>query len=539
MLNSIRRNLRSIKTNRSGNAALLVALGLPALMGSSGLAVDVAQWYMWQRELQFAADQAALAGAWARSNTATQSSYVTRANQEFQSNLAATETGSGTPTASVSLDNYQTGTNNAVLVTASVTKSLPFTTFITGQATTVSVSAKATFSMTGTYNSCILSVNPTENRSAIFGNAITGGSDCGVGALSTGTQAIVETGDSEVALGDIISGGGIEETFSNNGTIHENVAGLSDPYGALETPSASGFPAYTYECPTATSGSTIWTADRTVRTIVTYLYKRGNVASSATPIVLSPGMDGYLAPSDETVGPTNTVFTTAPTEGELTFGPVTGSYTLVAGTGTGRIWRAPVTTIIRTIGTVTGPIVTGASDGVARPLPGVYTNISINCPTVFSSGIYFISGSFDFGQNYPVTGSDVMFVFTGSSGDIRINATSQVTLSGISKATLMGSPYNYSDAIAGKMENMLFFDKDNSSTFNINGGANLDFNGIVYMPAREVLVNGNMSSGSRCIMLVSDTFTITGSANLTNFCSPSDDGGMVIGERPATVRLVA
>jgi hypothetical protein len=48
-----------------------------------------------------------------------------------------------------------------------------------------------------------------------------------------------------------------------------------------------------------------------------------------------------------------------------------------------------------------------------------------------------------------------------------------------------------------------------------------------------------MSQGSRCIMLVADTFWITGSANLTNFCPPTGDGGFEIGNRPASVRLVA
>ena len=63
MFDSIRRTAQRLKASKSGNAALLVALGLPVLIGSSGLAVDVSQWYMWKQELQFAADQAALAGA--------------------------------------------------------------------------------------------------------------------------------------------------------------------------------------------------------------------------------------------------------------------------------------------------------------------------------------------------------------------------------------------------------------------------------------------------------------------------------------------
>lgn len=74
----------------SGNAAIILGLSLPALMGGAGLSVDAAQWYLWQRELQFAADQAALAGAWARGNGDTGTAYVTRAEQEFSDNLLIT-----------------------------------------------------------------------------------------------------------------------------------------------------------------------------------------------------------------------------------------------------------------------------------------------------------------------------------------------------------------------------------------------------------------------------------------------------------------
>jgi Flp pilus assembly protein TadG len=536
MLGSIRRRLSTLKQSTSGNATLLVAIGMPALMGASGLAVDVSQWYMWERELQFSADQAALAGAWARSSTSTRDTYVTRARQEFAANLAATNGDTTTP--AVILGDYNGGSNNAVQVTASATKTLPFSSFITGRGATVSVSAKATFSISSTYNACILSVNPTENRSAIFGNAITGGSDCGVGALSTGTQAIVETGDSEVALGDIISSGGVEETFSNNGTIHENIDGLSDPYAELTAPSSSGRPSYEFACPSASDGTTIWTANRTVLSQISYVYKKGNPLSSAIPWTLTSGQDGYLAPDDDTDGPTSTTYTAAPTEGTSVVGPLTGAYTHVAGNGSNRIWRAQVATTTTTIGPVLGPITTGASDGIARPLPGIYTDIDITCDTVFSSGVYFVSGTLDFGNNRTVTGSDVMFVMTGASGDIRINSNSIVSMSGISASTLE-TRYSVSASNAAKMKNMLFFDKENTTDFDVNGGANIDLNGILYMPAREVIINGNMSTGTRCIMLVADTFHITGSANLTNFCNPDGGGGIQIGERPATVRLVA
>jgi len=536
MLSKIRRTIASLQSNTSGNAALLVAIGMPALMGSSGLAVDVAQWYMWKQELQYAVDQAALGGAWARSSTASRDTYVARARQALPVHPA---TAPGAPTTpSVTLGNYNGGSNNAVLVTASATRSLPFSSMITGRATTVSVSARATFSVAATYNACILAVNPVENRSAVFGNAITGGSNCGVGALSVSDQAIFETGDSEVALGDIISAGGVEDSFSNNGTIHEYVSGLSDPYAGLTTPSSAGSPSRTYSCPTASSGTTTWTADRTVRTVTTYLYKRGNPVASATVITRTSSDPGYMAPSDITSGPTNETLSSAPTAGTTTVGPTTGSYSNVAGSGTNRIWRAAVTTTTTTISNVVGPTTTGASDGIARPLPGIYSSISINCPTEFQSGIYFISGNIDFGNNRTVTGSDVMFVMTGSSGNVRINSQSDVTLTGISASTLQNT-YGYSASDANKWKNMLFFDKNNTSDFDINGTADIDFNGILYMPSGEVNINGRKTPRGRCIMVMSDTFWITGSANLTNFCAPDGGAGMQIGDQTATVRLIA
>ncbi len=90
MLSAIRRTLRDLQSSTSGNATLLVALGMPVLIGSSGLAVDTSQWYMWKRELQNAADQAALAGAWAKSSATSSSNYANRAAQEFNANVATT-----------------------------------------------------------------------------------------------------------------------------------------------------------------------------------------------------------------------------------------------------------------------------------------------------------------------------------------------------------------------------------------------------------------------------------------------------------------
>jgi len=132
MLCKIRRAISGLMANTSGNATLLVALGMPVLIGGSGLAVDTAQWYMWKREIQNAADQAALAGAWARSSDSSRSPYITRARQEFSANVAATSSIDTTPT--VALANWNGGSQNSVTVTVQAAKRLPFSSFLSHRA---------------------------------------------------------------------------------------------------------------------------------------------------------------------------------------------------------------------------------------------------------------------------------------------------------------------------------------------------------------------------------------------------------------------
>lgn len=157
MLGSISRVFNGLKESNSGNATLLVALGLPALIGGSGLAVDTAQWYMWKRELQYAVDQAALAGAWARTQSATRDSFATRAKREYDTNLAATKDIATTPT--ISLANWAGGSNNSVVVSAQASRPLPFSSMITGEAATVHVYAQAAYTEGASFTSCLLATD--------------------------------------------------------------------------------------------------------------------------------------------------------------------------------------------------------------------------------------------------------------------------------------------------------------------------------------------------------------------------------------------
>jgi uncharacterized membrane protein len=53
--------LRNLRADNRGVSAIITALSLTALMGFAGLAADVAMWQINKRNMQGAADQAALA----------------------------------------------------------------------------------------------------------------------------------------------------------------------------------------------------------------------------------------------------------------------------------------------------------------------------------------------------------------------------------------------------------------------------------------------------------------------------------------------
>ena len=55
---------RKLLKDRRGNALVIAGAALPLIVGAAGLANDTIQWTLWKRQLQRAADSAALAGVY-------------------------------------------------------------------------------------------------------------------------------------------------------------------------------------------------------------------------------------------------------------------------------------------------------------------------------------------------------------------------------------------------------------------------------------------------------------------------------------------
>jgi Flp pilus assembly protein TadG len=224
--------LSALRENRSGNAMMLTALAMPVLVGATGYGVDTAQWYMWKRELQHSVDQAAIGGAYARAYGAT-GNYQTRALQEFNANQALTADFTATP--SISLTNYSGGTNNAVLVTATATRRLPFSGSLFDSAATIAVSATAKFAAGGTYSACFVALRETGTAFSVGGNA-TVRANCGLGALSCDANALVIDGNANVTTTAITTCGTADVPPNLQGLVSEGVTTLEDAYADLAIP---------------------------------------------------------------------------------------------------------------------------------------------------------------------------------------------------------------------------------------------------------------------------------------------------------------
>lgn len=276
MRNFIRRGINRLRSHTSGNATLMVAVGMPALIGGAGLAVDIGQWYMWRRELQHSVDQAAIAAAWALTNPDSEATYEVRAEQEFDANEKITASFATEPT--VALANFAGGTANSVIVTASASKRLPFSSLLIGDSVTISVRAQASFAEGMNFQACLIALN---DPLTIGGNANVK-AKCGLAALSCEENAVVIDGSATVETDAIATCGTASVPPENESVVNEHVEGLQDAYKDLVAPDSPGDK--TYDC----KGSGTGQKKTQIATLSAGTYKDGITVKCTT--VLTSGI---------------------------------------------------------------------------------------------------------------------------------------------------------------------------------------------------------------------------------------------------------
>ncbi|PEQ11250.1 hypothetical protein B2G71_18370 [Novosphingobium sp. PC22D] len=181
------RLLQRLGRDGRGNSVLTIALGLPALIGATGFGIDTAQWYLWKSELQQAVDNAAVAGAEARADARTAQAYKVHAARAFGANLGLIKDIVSKPT--IELNDYGKGRQNLVIVSATVSDRLLFSSLISRSATTVRAEASAIFGWSDHEASCLISRSPAARGAVLYRGGKLDFDGCGAASLSEGGES--------------------------------------------------------------------------------------------------------------------------------------------------------------------------------------------------------------------------------------------------------------------------------------------------------------------------------------------------------------
>ncbi|MBX7457403.1 pilus assembly protein [Qipengyuania sp. 1NDH17] len=537
--------LHRLRDDTSGNAMLLVAMGAPVLFGSAGLGVDMAQYYLWKRELQYAVDQSALAAAWARGNGDTSTNadgadaaFKKRSRQEFYSNLSRTK--NYLLSHRIKLIEYEDIDDNAVEAEASATAELPFTKLVLGDGMTVAVKAQAIWETTKQFTACLYSLDTESPKTMWFSGTYTVDAACGVGARSTAGNAIATDGNSGAQdINWVIAGGGIEDSAGAfvNAEVVENYDNMVDPWEDLTPPddtTSRDNPGTVDGC-SGNERLANWQADETITEEITYLYYKGankSSAKAADPIEYSGA--GALEGTTTTY-PTivDSDFNEEPTDKTST---TVGSLSQVAGSGPDKIYAEPTTT--------TTYVYTNKEylDNDFTLQPGTYENgMNIKCNAVMESGVYVISGgTLSLTGGKTLIGEGVMFVLENGVS-INFEGGAKVYLTPMTANEILAYT-NITDAEhAAKLENMLIFehpDSPGSANNKITGGSHFDLNGTIYMPNSDLALAGSMNASAECLMVATGKLSISGGADLETLCPAGKTHDIVVGEGRTRVRLV-
>ena len=136
---------------------------------------------------------------------------------------------------------------------------------------------------------------------------------------------------------------------------------------------------------------------------------------------------------------------------------------------------------------------------------------------ILEGGVYIIDGgTLQINASASVTlapgTGGVTFILTGSGNnmaDIAINGGATMDLR---------APTNAEDPVWG---GILFYQDDaGNATHTINGGANIDLDGVIYMPTGDLTYNGSAQQSAQCLLIVTERVSFGGSNTIANNCNP-------------------
>lgn len=228
--------MKALLNDKRGNVLVIVGASMPLLIGAAGLATDTIQWSLWKRQLQRAADSAAIAGVYALQGGATAATAVSNDLVHTQN------TGYTLLSSPVVSHPTVTGFQYVTKVDLELQKKLSFSSFFMATPPVIRASATAGSTPGGDYCVVALETAPTNGIYAT-GSAYL---DLGCGMITNATdvnEAAFAHGSSTVIASPIAAVGGINTTSRNWASGTEFIpytSAMVDPFaGVNANPPAS------------------------------------------------------------------------------------------------------------------------------------------------------------------------------------------------------------------------------------------------------------------------------------------------------------
>lgn len=215
--------LKKLWRDRRGNALVIAGAALPMIVGAAGLATDTIQWTLWKRQLQRAADSAAIAGVYARDAASGSTTSVDGVvAHDLSLNLhtyygltSGNANCSGKCTIAFPANSgYET---DQVTVTIALQQRLPFSSLFLSTPPTITATATAA-SIPAGGDACIEALDTTSATGITFsGNAAIEMPDCDIFSNTSGSNSAIGQGSSSITANSVGGVGGVQN--SNNFTV--------------------------------------------------------------------------------------------------------------------------------------------------------------------------------------------------------------------------------------------------------------------------------------------------------------------------------
>ena len=224
--------VKRLRKSEKGSTLIIVGGALPLLVGAAGLATDTIQWALWKRQLQRAADSAAIAGVYQRVDEDEEDAVVAAVENDLELNHHTGIDLLNDP--EIDLLGDDGDMQDRVQVALEIQKPLPFSSMFLANAPVIRAEAIAASVPGGEY--CVITLEPSVTKTGItVGGNTKIDMDCGMISNSPSANSALANGNSSSVKASVIAAvGGVQASTTWDVDKYDPyTTAVDDPYGNI------------------------------------------------------------------------------------------------------------------------------------------------------------------------------------------------------------------------------------------------------------------------------------------------------------------